>query len=96
MVLTYKKSLIVGIAFCVGVGFQNGLIFPEITRDFAGGILDNGMTAVGLTAIILSLFVEFTIPRRHRLSVPFDTEFTARDPELPGQLCFQISMGAKQ
>ncbi|MYD77934.1 MAG: xanthine/uracil/vitamin C permease, partial [Gammaproteobacteria bacterium] len=69
----YKQSLIVGIAFWVGVGFQNGLIFPEITRDFAGGILENGMTAGGLTAIILSLFVEFTNPRRHRLSVPFDT-----------------------
>ncbi len=69
----YRKSLIVGIAFWVGVGFQNGLIFPEIARDFAGGILENGMTAGGLTAIILSLFVEFTNPRRHRLSVPFDT-----------------------
>ncbi len=69
----YRKSLIVGIAFWVGVGFQNGLIFPEIASAFAGGILQNGMTAGGLTAIILSLFVEFTNPRRHRLSVPFDT-----------------------
>ncbi len=69
----YRKSLIVGVAFWVGVGFQNGLIFPEIAQDFAGGILENGMTAGGLTAIILSLFVEFTNPRRHRLSVPFDT-----------------------
>ncbi len=69
----YRKSLIVGIAFWVGVGFQNGLIYPEIASGFAGGILQNGMTAGGLTAIMLSLFVEFTNPRRHRLSVPFDT-----------------------
>ena len=64
----YRKALIVGIAFWVGVGFQNQLIFPEYTAQIAGGLLNNGMTAGGLTAIFLTLFVELTAPRRRRLS----------------------------
>ena len=34
----YRKALVVGMAFWVGVGFQNGLIFPELVHGFAGGI----------------------------------------------------------
>ena len=67
----YRKALVVGMAFWVGVGFQNGLIFPELVHGFAGGILENGMTAGGLTAILLTGFVELTASRRRRLNVPF-------------------------
>lgn len=67
----HRKALIVGIAFWVGVGFQNGLIFPEQIRGFAGGILENGMTAGGLTAILLTLYMELTASRRYRLNTPF-------------------------
>ncbi len=67
----YRKSLIVGISFWVGVGFQNGLIFPDLIKGIAGGIFDNGMTAGGLTAILLTLFVELAASRRHRLTTPF-------------------------
>ncbi len=67
----YRKSLIVGIAFWVGVGFQNGLIFPDLFNDFAGGLFDNGMTAGGLTAILLTLFMEVATSRRRRFTAPF-------------------------
>ena len=67
----YRKALVVGMAFWVGVGFQNGLIFPELVHGFAGGILENGMTAGGLTAILLTGFMELTAFRRRRLNVPF-------------------------
>ena len=67
----YRKALVVGMAFWVGVGFQNGLIFPELVEGFAGGILENGMTAGGLTAILLTGFMELTASRRRRLNVPF-------------------------
>ena len=67
----YRKALVVGMAFWVGVGFQNGLIFPELVHGFAGGILENGMTAGGLTAILLTGFMELTASRRRRLNVPF-------------------------
>ena len=63
----YRKGLIAGVSFWVGVGFQNNLIFGEYLEGFAGGFLENGMTAGGLMAIALTLFTEATQARRHRL-----------------------------
>ena len=63
----YRKGLVAGVAFWLGVGFQNNLIFPEYLGGFAGGFLENGMTSGGLVAIVLMLFTEATQSRRHRL-----------------------------
>ena len=43
--LDYRKGLIVGVAFWIGVGFQSDLVFPEHVSEFAGGLLRNGVTA---------------------------------------------------
>ena len=58
----YRKGLIVGVSFWAGVGFQNGVIFPAYFAEFAGGLLQNGMTAGGLVAILMTLFMELTAP----------------------------------
>ena len=63
----YRKGLIAGVAFWIGVGFQNHLIFPEYLDGFAGGFLENGMTAGGLVAIALQLSMEVMQARRRRL-----------------------------
>ncbi len=63
----HRKSLIVGAAFWAGLGFEFDLIFPELVRDFAGGLLTNGMTAGGIVAILLTGFVQLTEPRASRL-----------------------------
>ena len=68
----YRKGLIAGVSFWIGVGFQNGVIFPEHVSGIAGGLLENGMTAGGMTAILLTLFVELTAPRRRRIQTPFE------------------------
>ena len=70
--IDYRNGLVAGLAFWTGVGFQNGVIFPEYFAEFAGGLLQNGMTAGGLVAIILSLFLELTAPRRARIETEFD------------------------
>ncbi|MCY3822121.1 MAG: hypothetical protein OXH52_22655 [Gammaproteobacteria bacterium] len=70
--IDYRNGLVAGLAFWTGVGFQNGVIFPEYFSEFAGGLLQNGMTAGGLVAIILSLFLELTAPRRARIETEFD------------------------
>ena len=69
--MNYRNALICGISFWVGTGFQAGVIFPEFFSGFAGGMLQNGMTAGGLTAITMTLFVELTSPRRKRIQVEF-------------------------
>lgn len=69
--IDYRRGLIVGISFWAGVGFQHGLIFPEYVSGFAGGLLENGMTAGGLIILALTVFVELTEPRR-RLETSFE------------------------
>ena len=68
----YRKGLIAGVAFWVGAGFQNGMIFPEYVSKLAGGLLENGMTTGGLVAILMTLFMELTAPRRRRIEMAFD------------------------
>lgn len=70
--IDYRKGLVAGVAFWAGVGFQNGVIYPEYFSTFAGGLLNNGMTAGGLVAMIMTLFIELTEPRRSRLEVAFE------------------------
>ena len=70
--IDYRKGLIVGFSFWIGVGLQNDLVFPEHVSEFAGGLLRNGVTAGGLTAILMTVFVELTKPRRSRIEAPFD------------------------
>ena len=43
----YRTGLIAGVSFWTGAGFQAGMIFPEFFSEFAGGLLQNGMTAGG-------------------------------------------------
>ncbi|MYA77785.1 MAG: hypothetical protein F4Y17_09525 [Gemmatimonadetes bacterium] len=70
--IDYRKGLVVGVGFWIGVGFQNDAIFPALVADFAGGFLRNGMTSGGLAAIIMTLFLELAAPRRYRMETAFD------------------------
>lgn len=70
----YRRSLIAGVSFWIGVGFQNGQIFGEYLDGFAGGFLENGMTTGGLTAIALTLFTEFTGSRSRRFRSELSVE----------------------
>ncbi|MDE0409396.1 MAG: hypothetical protein OXN81_16225 [Alphaproteobacteria bacterium] len=70
--IDYRKGLIVGVSFWIGVGFQHDLVFPEHIAEFAGGLLRNGVTAGGFTAILMTFFVELTKPRRSRMEAPYD------------------------
>ena len=71
--LGYREGMVVGIAFLAGVSFQNGMVFPEQVSQFAGGLLANGMNAGGLAAILMTLFLRVTGPRRSRIATRFDT-----------------------
>ncbi len=66
----HRKAIVVGVAFWVGVGFQNQAIFPDLLGEgFLGVLLGNGMTAGAVVAIIMMVFTELTGPRRRRLEV---------------------------
>ncbi|MXX74233.1 MAG: hypothetical protein F4Y77_02365 [Holophagales bacterium] len=67
--IDYRKALVIGVSFWIGVGFENDLIFSDQLGGWVASILGNGMTAGGLTAIGLTAFLESTGPRRRRLEV---------------------------
>ncbi len=79
--IDYRTGLIVGISFWIGVGLQNGWIYPEYVSEFAGGLLSNGITAGGLMAIFMTLFMELTNPRRHQIEVALDVSVLPRVEE---------------
>lgn len=73
--LDVRKAAVVGTAFWLGTGFQNQWIFPDLLGDgFAGVLLGNGMTSGAIVAILLTLFMELTRPRRRRLQLALDGE----------------------
>ena len=69
----HRKAAVVGLAFWVGVAFQNGWIFPDLLGDgFLAVLLGNGMTSGAIVAVAMVLFIELTGPRRRRLEVALD------------------------
>ena len=71
--IDYRKATIIGVSFWIGAGFQSGQI-PSEHFGWAGQLLDNGMTSGGLTAILLSAFIELSGPRRRRIETELDVE----------------------
>ena len=72
--INYQKGAIVGVSFWVGSGFQNGGLFIDQMSPFFAEMLGNGMTSGGLTALVLSAFVELAGPRRKRLVTTLDVD----------------------
>ena len=69
----YRKGMVAGVGFWVGLGFQNGLIFGDQLGAWSG-LLENGMTAGGLAAILMTLFLELSRSRPHRLRTALKTD----------------------
>ena len=89
------KGLIAGLGFWVGVGCQNGLIFPEYISNFAGGLLANGITVGGLVAILITLFLEVTAPRVDRLQVEADMSVLPKIREFIGRFAARSGWDSK-
>ena len=76
--LDYRKSLIVGVAFWVGLAFQFDMVYPELLQGAWAELLGQGMTAGGITVIVLSGFLDLTARRPARLRTVLSTEAVPR------------------
>ncbi len=67
------KALTVGIAFSVGVGLDNQTIGADLLGETWGPLIDNGMLAGAVVAVVMTRFLELTSRgRRGRLKVNLD------------------------
>ena len=72
--IDYRKATIIGVSFWIGAGLQSGEIPSEYFGPWAGQLLENGMTSGGLTAILLSAFLELSGPRRRRMETVLNVD----------------------
>jgi len=66
--LTYETMLIVGMAFWLGVAFQNKLLFYDLMPAWAQTLMSNGMTAGTIVAVLLTLLFRARRGRPKRLT----------------------------
>ena len=70
--LDHRKAMVVGVALSIGVGLNNENIFADLGGGTWGASLGNGMTVGVLAAILMTLFMGLTSPKRRRLEVESD------------------------
>ena len=90
--IDYRKATIIGVSFWIGSGFQSGAI-PAEYFGWAGSLLENGMTSGGLTAILLSVFMELTGPPRRRMQTSLDVEALPKIQDFLGRFASRAKMG---
>ena len=76
--LDQQKTMIVGLAFWVGIGFEYKFVFPDLLAGSLGTVLGNGMVVGGLVAIVLTQVVGLS---RHRRRIRLELSPSAL-PEL--------------
>ena len=72
--IDYRKAAIVGVSFWAGVGFQEGALFNEYLSPGLAPLLENGMTAGGLTALLLTALLELMSSRPLRVETTLNVE----------------------
>ncbi|MDE0474272.1 MAG: hypothetical protein OXI50_06910, partial [Gammaproteobacteria bacterium] len=92
--IDYRKATIIGVSFWIGSGFQSGGI-PAEYFGWAGSLLENGMTSGGLTAILLSVFMELTGPPRRRMQTSLDVEALPKIQDFLGRFASRAGMDAE-
>jgi len=75
--LGYENGIIVCMSFWLGIGFQNQQIFVDHLPHWSRGLLDNGMTAGAIVAVVLTFLVNIGRPRAERIEV------AARNASIP-------------
>ncbi len=93
--MDYRKATIVGVSFWVGVGCQSGEISTAALNPFLQQLLGNGMTAGGLTALVLTAFMELTGPRRVRMQTTLDVQSLPQIQEFLESFASRKRLGAE-
>ena len=72
--LDYRKGVVIGLAFWLGVAFGQNWIFPDHITGAWAALLGNGMATGGLIVVCLTQFLKLTGPRPKRLKTALTLE----------------------
>ena len=64
-----RKALIVGLSLAVGIGLQGENAIADLIGGTWGTLLGDGLTMGTITAVLLTVFIEVSSPRRRRLEL---------------------------
>ncbi len=70
--LDFQKTVVVGVSFALGAGFEQQNILENLLVHPWGTLLGNGITVGAVTAIALNVFLNLTSPRSRQLEVRLD------------------------
>jgi NCS2 family nucleobase:cation symporter-2/xanthine permease XanP len=70
--LDFQKTVVVGISFALGAGFEQQNILENLLVHPWGTLLGNSITVGAVTAIALNIFLNVTSPRSRKLEVRLD------------------------
>ena len=71
--LDVQKTMVVGIAFALGVGLDSQTIFADLLGGTWGVLFDNGVLIGAVVAVALTVFLDLTSPQqRERLETELD------------------------
>ena len=84
----YRRSLIVGIAIAIGLGFEFEVLSLNIEALWAP-VLQKGLTAGGITVLLLSIYMELFGPGRRRLRTELNPESLPSINKFLGDFCRQ-------
>ncbi len=68
--LSFENGMVVCVSFWLAVGFQDQAIFPDVLPDWSRALLDNGMTAGGIVALLLMTLVRLRRGRDRSIDLP--------------------------
>ena len=70
--LDFQKTIVVGVSFALGAGFEQQNILENMLAHPWGTLLGNGITVGAATAITLNIFLNLISPRSRKLEVRLD------------------------
>ena len=62
--MSFDNGIVFGLALWLGIGFQNQQLFDGLMPDYLASLLNNGMTAGGIAAVLLSWLVSLKNKRQ--------------------------------
>lgn len=68
--LSFENGMVVCVSFWLAIGFQEQRIFHDLLPDWSKGLLDNGMTAGGIIALLLTALLRLRRGKTPRIELP--------------------------